>query len=131
MSRQRIGTALSEPVFAAVQEAEGDHYRFSVDNDTADDHTSDDRTPAPTTLPGPKTEFTSGTFRVGVDIASGTYVAPGGSGCYWERESVFGGGGSDSIIANDFFPGQGQVVVTIAASDKGFKTSGCGTWKRG
>lgn len=88
-------------------------------------------TPAPTTTaPGPKTEFGNGTFRVGVDIAPGTYVAPGGSGCYWERQSVFGGGGVDAIIANDFARG-GQVVVTILATDKGFKTSGCGTWRKG
>jgi hypothetical protein len=91
-------------------------------------------TPAPTvarttTVPGPKTEFGNGTHRVGVDIAPGTYVAAGGTGCYWERQSVFGGG-LDSIIANDLSRG-GQVVVTIAASDKGFKTSGCGTWKAG
>ena len=83
-----------------------------------------------TTTPGPRTEFSNGTHRVGIDIAPGTYVAPGGSGCYWERQSVFGGSGSEAIIANEFARG-GQVVVTIAASDKGFKTSGCGTWRRG
>lgn len=88
-------------------------------------------TPAPTTAaPGPKTEFGNGTYRVGVDIAAGTYSAPGGSGCYWERQSVFGGGGVDAIIANEFAPGGGQVVVTILATDKGFKTSGCGTWRK-
>lgn len=89
-------------------------------------------TPAPTvatTAPGPKTSFGNGTHRVGVDIAPGTYVAPGGSGCYWERQSVFGGSGVDAIIANEFARG-GQVVVTIAATDKGFKTSGCGTWTK-
>ena len=82
-----------------------------------------------TTAPGPKTEFGAGTYRVGVDIAPGTYVAPGGTNCYWERQSVFGGE-LDSIIANDLSRG-GQVVTTISASDKGFKTSGCGTWRRG
>jgi hypothetical protein len=87
-------------------------------------------TAAPTTTPGPKTEFGNGTHRVGVDIAPGTYVAAGGAGCYWERQSVFGGSGSDAIIANEFAPNRGQVVVTIAASDKGFRTSGCGTWKK-
>ena len=87
-------------------------------------------TAAPTTTPGPKTEFGNGTHRVGIDIAPGTYVAPGGSGCYWERQSVFGGGSADAIIANEFSRG-GQVVVTIAASDKGFRTNGCGTWRRG
>ncbi len=87
-------------------------------------------TPAPaTTLAGPKTTFGPGTYRVGVDIAPGTYVAPGGTGCYWERQSVFGGG-FDAIIANEASSG-GQVVVTVSASDKGFKTSGCGTWRPG
>lgn len=93
-------------------------------------------TPAPTvaattTAPGPKIEFGAGTHRVGVDIAPGTCVASGGASCYWERQSVFGGGGADAIIANEFAPNRGQVVVTIQASDKGFRTSGCGTWKRG
>lgn len=90
-------------------------------------------TPAPTvatTVAGPKITFADGTHRVGVDIAPGTYVAPGGSPCYWERQSVFGGSGTDAIIANDISRG-GQAVVTIEASDKGFKTTGCGTWKPG
>jgi hypothetical protein len=88
--------------------------------------------PAPTTtVPGPKTTFGDGTHRVGIDIAPGTYVAPGGSGCYWERQATFGGGGVDDILANEFAPNRGQVVVTILATDKGFKTSGCGTWRPG
>lgn len=87
-------------------------------------------TAAPTTAAGPKTTFGNGQYRVGVDIAPGTYVAPGGSGCYWERQATFGGGSLGDIIANDLSRG-GQVVVTIAASDKGFKTSGCGTWTPG
>ncbi len=84
---------------------------------------------APTTT-GPKTTFGNGQYRVGTDIAPGTYVAPGGSGCYWERQATFGGGSLGDIIANDLSSG-GQVVVTISASDKGFKTSGCGTWRPG
>ncbi len=83
-----------------------------------------------TTAAGPKTAFGNGQYRVGTDIAAGTYVAPGGSSCYWERQSTFGGAGSADIIANDLSSG-GQVLVTISASDKGFKTSGCGTWTKG
>lgn len=86
--------------------------------------------PPTTVAAGPKTTFGNGQYRVGTDIAPGTYVAPGGTTCYWERQSTFGGSGVESIIANDLSQG-GQVVVTIAASDKGFKTSGCGTWKMG
>lgn len=83
---------------------------------------------ASTTAPaGPKTTFGAGEYRVGVDIAPGTYVSAGGNGCYWERERTFGGSGLNDIIANDLTNG-GQVVVTIAASDDGFKTSGCATW---
>lgn len=88
-------------------------------------------TPATTfTAAGPKTTFGNGTHRVGIDIAAGTYIAPGGNGCYWERQSVFGGSGSGAIIANELSRG-GQVVVTIEASDKGFKTTSCGTWTKG
>lgn len=83
-----------------------------------------------TTQAGPKTTFGNGQYRVGTDIAAGTYVAPGGSNCYWERQRTFGGSGVGDIIANDLSSG-GQVVVTIAASDIGFKTSGCGTWRPG
>jgi len=72
-------------------------------------------------------------YRVGIDIAAGTYRTagpkPGGIGlCYWERESDLSGG-FNSIIAND--NPQGQGVVTISASDKGFKTTGCQTWTAG
>lgn len=90
-------------------------------------------TKVPATTPttaGPKTTFGNGQYRVGTDIAPGTYVAPGGSGCYWERQATFGGSSLSDIIANDLSRG-GQVVVTIAASDKGFKTNGCGTWAPG
>lgn len=84
-------------------------------------------TTVPTTVPGPKTTFGSGTYRVGTDIAPGTYIASGAqSSCYWERLSGFGGGMGE-IVANNFGdPG----IVTIDASDAGFKTSGCGTWTK-
>jgi len=69
--------------------------------------------------------FGPGTKIVGRDIAAGTYESAGGSNCYWERESGFGGTTRD-IIANG--NPQGSAVVTIAPSDAGFKSSGCGTW---
>ncbi|MFC9283511.1 hypothetical protein [Streptomyces collinus] len=70
-----------------------------------------------------------GMFRVGADIAPGTYRSTGnGDGsCYWERtkdaeQSL------DSIIANDNVTG--TAVVTVRATDAYFKTTGCGDWKR-
>lgn len=92
-------------------------------------------TPAPTSPPttaGPKTSFSGdGTYLVGKDIAPGTYrtAGPKQSGalglCYWERDSDLSGNFS-AVIANDNLKGPG--VVTIAATDKGFKTSGCQEW---
>jgi hypothetical protein len=66
-----------------------------------------------------------GTFIVGTDIAPGTYGAPGGQFCYWERLSGFSGEFGD-IIANG--TGESNQVVTIADGDVGFHTSGCGDW---
>jgi hypothetical protein len=75
-----------------------------------------------------KTSFGPGTFIVNTDISPGTYSAPGGSTCYWSRLSGFGGSVSD-VIANNLSPG-GSVVATIAATDKGFQSSGCGTFAK-
>ncbi|MET9733096.1 hypothetical protein ABZZ79_21355 [Streptomyces sp. NPDC006458] len=70
-----------------------------------------------------------GMFKVGVDIAPGTYKSTGNKDdmCYWERtkdaeHSI------DSILANNNV--SGTAVVTIAASDAYFKTSGCQDWKK-
>ncbi|MFI9152745.1 hypothetical protein [Streptomyces sp. NPDC053367] len=70
-----------------------------------------------------------GMFKVGVDIAPGTYKSTGNTDdmCYWERtkdaeHSI------DSIIANNNV--SGTAVVTIDASDAYFKTSGCQDWKK-
>jgi hypothetical protein len=71
--------------------------------------------------------FGDGSWLVGIEISPGTYQAPGGEGCYWERLKGFGGT-VDDIIANHF--GGGRQVVTIGISDKGFKTSGCGRWSK-
>jgi hypothetical protein len=64
------------------------------------------------------TSFPAGTYIVNVDISPGTYSTPGGSGCYWERLSGF--------IANDL--PTGSAVVTIAPTDRGFKSADCGTF---
>jgi hypothetical protein len=74
-----------------------------------------------------KTKFGDGTFIVGTDITPGTYRAPGGDACYWSRLKGFTGDLGD-VIANDL--PSGSTLITIAKTDEGFSTSGCGTWKR-
>lgn len=74
-----------------------------------------------------KTRFGQGTFLVRVDIAPGTYRSRGGGGCYWARLRAFTGALS-AIIAND--NASGSTIVTIKRSDRGFKSSSCGTWSR-
>jgi hypothetical protein len=72
-----------------------------------------------------KTEFNDGMYFVGVDIP-GTYKNGGGDGCYYARLKGFGG--TNNIIANNNT--DSTAIVTINASDKGFQSSGCGTWKK-
>ncbi|MFI6940246.1 hypothetical protein ACIBI4_13310 [Streptomyces sp. NPDC050418] len=70
-----------------------------------------------------------GMFKVGVDIAPGTYKSTGNADdmCYWER-SKDAEQGLDSIIANNNVKGTG--IVTITAKDAYFKTTGCKDWKK-
>ncbi|MFC5654668.1 hypothetical protein [Streptomyces nogalater] len=70
-----------------------------------------------------------GMFKVGTDIAPGTYKSAGNAddSCYWERTKD-AGNGVDSILANDNVTG--TAVVTISASDGYFKTDDCGDWKK-
>lgn len=83
---------------------------------------TDELDPITGSLSGP---FEDGTYIVGTDVAAGTYSAPGGQFCYWERLSGFGGEFED-IIANG--TGESGQLVTIAEGDAGFETSGCGEW---
>lgn len=69
--------------------------------------------------------FSDGTFIVGVDISPGTWRADAPESCYWARLRGFSGAMGD-LIAND----NGNAVVTIAPSDKGFANQRCGTWTR-
>ncbi|GAA0339066.1 hypothetical protein [Streptomyces blastmyceticus] len=77
----------------------------------------------------PKSEVSgNGMYRVGVDIAPGTYKADGNkSGCYWERDKD-ALHGTDSIEANENVTGSG--IVTITPQDAYFKTNGCADWKK-
>lgn len=70
-----------------------------------------------------------GTYIVGKDIKAGKWRSSGGDFCYWARLKNFGGT-LGSIVANDNVLG-GRAIVTIRSTDKGFETTGCGTWKRG
>ena len=70
-----------------------------------------------------------GMFRVGTDIAPGTYRSTGNTddSCYWERAKD-ADHGLKSILANNNVTG--TAVVTISASDGYFKTTGCKDWKK-
>jgi hypothetical protein len=70
-----------------------------------------------------------GMHRVGADIAPGTYRSTGNTDdlCYWERTKD-ASHSMESIIANDNV--SGSAVVTVAAGDAYFKTSGCKDWKK-
>jgi len=74
-----------------------------------------------------KTSFGDGMFIVGTDITPGTYRNTGAQGCYYARLHGFGNT-LDDIIANDNV--DTPTIVTIAATDKGFQSEGCGTWTK-
>jgi hypothetical protein len=74
-----------------------------------------------------KTSFGDGMYIVGTDIQPGTYKSSGQQGCYYARLSGFSGS-TDDIIANDNT--DAPAIVTIAATDKGFQSENCGTWKK-
>jgi hypothetical protein len=76
----------------------------------------------------PAAPFGDGTFQVNIDIAPGTWRSAGGTSCYWQRMSGFTHAGINEIIAND--NAGASTLVTIAASDKGFSSTRCGTWTK-
>ncbi|MFI6107339.1 hypothetical protein [Streptomyces sp. NPDC051310] len=77
----------------------------------------------------PKTEAKGdgGMFKVGVDLAPGTYKSTGNEDdmCYWERAKD-ASHHTDAILANDNV--SGTATVRISATDAYFKTSGCKDW---
>ena len=76
----------------------------------------------------PLDSFSDGQWEVGAHILSGQYQTLDATrACYWERLSDWSGCISDVIEHGDV---DGEIgVVNIAASDVGFSTEGCGTWK--
>lgn len=74
--------------------------------------------------------ITAGMWLVGAQIPPGTYRADVSYGCYWERLGNFSGelGG---ILSNDFVSSASQRLVTIRATDIGFRSDvECNTWTR-
>lgn len=69
----------------------------------------------------------SGTYQVGTDIQPGTYLSSGNDDgmCYWERAKD-AKDDMDSVLANDNV--KGSSYVTIAKTDKIFKTTDCKDW---
>jgi hypothetical protein len=81
-----------------------------------------------TSRPAAKPAFKGdGTYQVGADIRPGTYLTSGNSDgmCYWERDKD-AKGDTDSVLANDNV--KGSSYVTVAKSDRIFKTTGCKDW---
>ncbi|GGY61006.1 hypothetical protein [Streptomyces omiyaensis] len=79
--------------------------------------------------PGATLKGDGGMFKVGVDVAPGTYRSTGNkdAGCYWERAKD-AGHGMDAILANDNVTG--TAIVKITAKDGYFKSVGCGDWTK-
>lgn len=81
--------------------------------------------PVPATPPGP-TGLGDGTYRVGSDMQPGTYRTDNPENrCAWQRLRGFGGTVAETIASD--LP-RGPAIVTIAPTDVGFQTRGCGTW---
>ena len=76
-----------------------------------------------------KATFGGGDFIVPTDILAGTYrsPAPASGNCYWARLRGFSHQLKD-IIANGNT--DKSAIVTVSARDKGFESSGCGTWTK-
>ncbi|MFE6223371.1 MULTISPECIES: hypothetical protein [unclassified Streptomyces] len=85
--------------------------------------------PKATGTPAATLKGDGGMFKVGVDVAPGTYKSTGNkdAACYWER-SKDAGHGTDAILANDNVTG--TAIVKITATDGYFKSVGCGDWTK-
>jgi hypothetical protein len=83
--------------------------------------------PPPITA-SPTADFGSGAYRVGTDVAAGTWAASGGAGCSWERLSGFSGSFTE-VIASGYT--NNPTSVAIGPGDAGFVTNdNCGTWTK-
>ncbi|KGM14318.1 hypothetical protein N869_15070 [Cellulomonas bogoriensis 69B4 = DSM 16987] len=83
-----------------------------------------------TALGEPRSSMGDGIHAVGVHIRPGVYEAYSSSEpCFWARLSGFNGTMGD-IIEYDITEEPYRHRVRVRASDKGFDTIGCGTWRR-
>ncbi len=73
----------------------------------------------------PTAPFSDGTFKVGDQVAPGTWKNDKGSFCYWARLSGFGAI-LDDVLANGVE--DAPTIVTIQTGDQGFTSRRCGTW---
>jgi len=75
------------------------------------------------------TTFDDGTYIVHRDIVAGTYIAEGleAETCFWSRLTGFDG---DFFNRINIYSSEGQAIATISNSDAGFRSFGCGTWRR-
>jgi hypothetical protein len=74
------------------------------------------------------TQIGEGTYVVGTDMQPGTWRAENGPNCYWARLSGFGG--TEQELIDESLTTQGVApVVTISATDVGFTSNGCGSWR--
>ena len=73
-------------------------------------------------------EFDDGVYIVGRDVVADTYIASGIEGeiCFWSRLTGFDG---DPFNRMNTYASDGQAIATILASDTGFRSFGCGTWR--
>lgn len=86
------------------------------------------KSPEPT---GPRTSFGPGKYKVGTDIAPGSYSTAGPAdsslpNCYWARERN-NSGDLSAIITNA--NAEGPTSVTVNAGEY-FETNGCKTWHK-
>ena len=77
----------------------------------------------------PASTFVDGVYAVGSQVLPGQYEAIATSACAWERRSGFARTpGTSELLANG--SGIGPIFLTIAATDVGVVSTGCGTWNR-
>lgn len=80
----------------------------------------------------PAGQIGSGVWLVGVDVTPGTYRSTGsvdGRYCLWSRHDTAAGGPSDGVITSDG-SFDGQMLVTIEATDVVFRTNDCAPFVR-
>ena len=75
--------------------------------------------------------FGDGTYIVGSDVVAGVYRTKGEGtslyGCRWQRLAGFAAE-QDNLLASYVEDRGMATIVEIEASDRGFKTEGCGWW---